>query len=420
LRLVIARSTDIPLVTLKLVVPGGDAVDPESRAGLGDVTAALALRGAGGRDAAGIAQAIAALGGSISATSDPDATTFTLSIPAANAEAGGRILADLVLRPTFAQSDLERVRKLQADALAVASRQPMQAALRLLPTAMFRGTPYGALPTAATIAAIERADVDRAFAHWVPAGSTLIVTGALPAAAAQSLAQRLFGGWRVDRAIPLRAAPITSGAPQVIVVDIPSAGQAAVLAGLQVAGRNSAEWEAMRIVNARLGSGFQGFLSQEIRVKRGLSYGAGSLLDPRRNAAILFSATQTRNETADQVVGLVVEQMARLSREPMTEAEAAERTTFVTNILANQTERTAGLADYLAGFVAAEAPLGVAMRELSGAVPSVEQLRIVSNRYFARPAPSVVVAGDSAKWLPALRVRFPQLVVVKADGSPAQ
>ena len=103
----------------------------------------------------------------------------------------------------------------------------------------------------------------------------------------------------------------------------------------------------------------------------------------------------------------------------MTEAEARERTTFVANTLGNQTERTAGLADYLAGFVSTGAPLDVAMRELAGEAPAVEQLRSVSDRYFARPMPSLVVAGDSSKWLDALRQRFPQLEVVKAAGSPA-
>jgi zinc protease len=420
LRIVAAKSTSIPLVTLKLIIPGGDAADPAGKAGLADVTAALAQRGAGGRDAAAIAQAVAGLGGSLSTIADPDATIFTLNVPAANAEAGGRILSDLVLRPSFAEIDLDRVRKQQSDALSVASRQPMQTALRLLPAAMLRGSAYGGVPSAASLAAIARDDVLAAHRRWTPAGSTLVVTGALTQAEARALGERLFGEWKGEAPAETGSAPVAAATPQVLVVDIPSAGQAAVLAGLPVAGRADAGWPALRVLNARLGSGFQSFLSQEIRVKRGLSYGAGSLFDARRKATILLAATQTANESADQVVGIILEQIRRLASEPMNAEDIAERTTFLTNALANQTERTAGLADYLASLVETGTPLDAAERELGGEAPDVAQTGSVAAQYFLSPAPTIGVAGDSRKWLDTLRGRFPQLVVVKADGTPAR
>jgi zinc protease len=421
LLVVTARSTDIPLATLKLVIPGGDAADPPGKAGLADLVAALALRGAGERDAAGIARAVASLGGTISATAEPDATVLTLSLPAAHARAGGEILADLVLRPSFAAAELDRVRKLQADTLAVAGRQPMQAALRLLPAAMFRGTDYGGLASPATLEAIDHGDVINAYRRWSPAGSTLIVSGALTDAQAGRLAESLFGRWggAEPPQAPAAIAPILPGEPRVLVVDIPGAGQAAVLAAIAIPGRDSADWPAVRIANARLGSGFQGFLSQEIRVKRGLSYGAGSLIEPRRRAALLFAATQTRNETADQVVGLVIEQIGRIAGEPMAAGAIAERATFLTNSLATQTERSSGLADYLAGLVTAGAPLATARRELAGEAPAAAAIDAAAKRYFKPEAATIVVAGDAGKWLSALRARYPQLVVVKADGTPA-
>jgi zinc protease len=420
LRVVAARSTQIPLVTLKLVIPGGDSADPEGKAGLADVTAALAQRGAGGRDTAAIAEAVAALGGSISAVANPDATIFTLNVPAANAEAGGRILADMVLRPSLAETDLDRVRKQQSDALAIAARQPMQASLRLLPAAILRGNAYTGLTSAASLSAITRGDIVAVHRSWTPVGSTLVVTGALTPAQASALGERLLGDWNGEapQRRPATSVPMTS--PQVLVVDIPSAGQAAVLAGLPVAGRTDAGWSALRLLNARLGSGFQSFLTQEIRVKRGLSYGAGSLFDLRRHASMLFAATQTANESADQVVGIMLDQIGRLAKEPMSDADVAERTIFLTNALASQTERSAGLADYLASLVEAGTPLDAARRELGGEAPDVAQTASVGARYFLAPTPTIVVAGDSRKWIGALRTRFPQLLIVDADGKPVK
>src|SRR5690606_23209035 len=128
------RSSDVPLVTMSLVVGGGDAADPPGKAGLADMLAATALRGAGGRDATALSEAIAALGGTISASADPDATVLSITVPAANAEPAGRLLADVAIRPDLADAEIERVHRLQVDALAVAARQPGATALRVLST----------------------------------------------------------------------------------------------------------------------------------------------------------------------------------------------------------------------------------------------------------------------------------------------
>ncbi|MDQ8754986.1 pitrilysin family protein [Sphingosinicella sp. LHD-64] len=414
LRVVAARSSDIPLVTLRLVIGGGDAADPGGRAGLADVMAALALRGAGGRDAGQLAQAVAALGGSIASSADADATSISLTVPAANAAAAGDLLADIARRPAFATEELERARRQQADALAVSARQPMQAALRVLMGAMTNG-----VPAATTLTAIRPEDVAGVYrSGWGPRNATLIVTGALTGDQAFALAGRLFGDWQGGTAFtPARRA---ASAPQVLVVDIPSAGQTAVLAGLPAVGRDDPAWPEFRLANARLGSGRQSLLNEEIRVRRGLSYGAGSIIDERRGGSFVFAATQTRNDAADQVVGLVLEQMRRLSAEPMTAPDLALRAAALTNGLGSQTERTSGLADYLARLVTAGAPLTMARIELAGGDgPDSADITRFAARYVRPEAATIVVAGDSQVWIEALRQRFPGLRQVTVDGVPA-
>lgn len=421
LRVVAAQSSAVPLTTMKLVIGGGDAADPAGRAGLADVMAALALRGAGSRDAATIAQAFAGLGGSISASADPDATTITVTVPAANAEAAGRLLADIVRRPAFAAAELDRVRRQQGDALAVAARQPMQAGLRVLPTAALAGTPYGAIPTVASLAALGPQDIATAQrAWWTPGNATLIVTGGLDADRAFALANALFGDWRAEGGRFASARRATNPAPQVLAIDIPSAGQAAVLVAVPVIGRAAADWPALRLANARLGLGRESLLTQELRVRRGLTYGAGSLLDERRAAALAISVTQTRNDAADQVVGLIQDQMRRLSGDPIGAAELAARDTFLTSALGSQTERTAGLADYLATLVVTGAPLATARAELAGeGAPTPAEVTAAATRYYRADAATIVVAGDARQWIVALRQRFPQVRQVTADGTPA-
>ena len=74
-----------------------------------------------------------------------------------------------------------------------------------------------------------------------------------------------------------------------------------------------------------LGGGYSSRLNQEVRIKRGLSYGASSTLDARREAALFRVAVQTKNESAAEVVGLVQAEIDRLMKEPIRAEELAAR-----------------------------------------------------------------------------------------------
>ena len=70
-----------------------------------------------------------------------------------------------------------------------------------------------------------------------------------------------------------------------------------------------------------LGGGYSARLNQEIRIRRGLSYGSGSSLDARREPGPFVASTQTRNDAAAEVLGLILAEMRRLGAEPISAAE---------------------------------------------------------------------------------------------------
>src|SRR3546814_4841154 len=77
-------------------------------------------------------------------------------------------------------------------------------------------------------------------------------------------------------------------------------------------------------------------------LKRGLTYGAGSLIDDRRDAAYLMAVTRTKTASANEVVGLILDQIGRFGREPVDAGRAGERATYLANSLSGQTESAAG------------------------------------------------------------------------------
>ena len=96
---------------------------------------------------------------------------------------------------------------------------------------------------------------------------------------------------------------------------MPKSGQAGVVVALPLPERSGSERAIGAVLNSVLGGGYSSRLNQEIRIKRGLSYGAGSTLDARREAALFRVAVQTKNESAAEVVGLVQAEIDRLMKE---------------------------------------------------------------------------------------------------------
>ena len=421
LRVIVAKSTDLPIMNAQLIIGGGASGDPEGRIGLASATANLAREGAGGRTAPQIAASLESLGAFIGAGANPDVTTVSLSAPIASLDRAAPIFADVVLRPDFPAAELERQRARALNGLRVALRDPANLAAATLNRVVFAGAPYGApnSGTAESLSAMSRDDVVAHHARWWrPDNAALVITGGMEPDAAFAFAESAFGGWtKPSVALPTiddRAGQAT--APRVVVVDMPGAGQAAVAVAVRGPDRSDADWYPASIANAVIGGGSGGHLFNEVRAKRGLSYGAYSSLVTRVDGSLFAAQTQTKNESAAEVVELVLLEIDRLTREPVTDQASTDRESFVLGGFSRSIETTGGLG----GFIGDTVTLGLPLSELQ---TYPERLRAVdpaavsavAGRWLGRERAYVVVVGDAAQFIDPLRAAHPDLVVTKAE-----
>src|SRR3546814_2184804 len=77
---------------------------------------------------------------------------------------------------------------------------------------------------------------------------------------------------------------------------------------------------------------------------------------------------------------------------------AGERATYLANSLSGQTERAAGLADYLVTLISSGAPLDALPAELSPSAPSPERIADAVAAHLRADHATIVVAGDSKQW----------------------
>jgi zinc protease len=418
LALVTARTGSVPIATMTLVLKGGGSTDPAGKAGLATMAAELATKGTASRSAQRIAAELESLGASLSSFASPDGITLSVSAPAANLEAAGTILADIVQHATFPEEELERERKRAIDALSVALKDPGAIANMVAQPLLYGGAPYGSLSdgTPASLAALTRADLASQYRrYWHPANAALVIAGGIDPRASAAMAGRLFGDWRGEGPAPALPARRAGEAqrPRTIVIDMPQAGQAAVVAAVRGIDRADPDFYNLTVANAVLGVGSKGRLFEEVRTKRALSYGANSGMPARADDALLTASAQTKNETAAEVAKIFLDELDRLSREPLTGTEVDTRKAFVTGTYIRQAESAAGFAATLAGLL----QQGIPPQEATRLVERIEGVDAAAaskaaGRVSGAGRASLVIVGDSSKFLDKLRALRPDVEVI--------
>lgn len=417
LRVVLAERRGVQLVTAELVVLAGSEVDPPARAGLASMTAGLLTKGTRRRSATQLAQAAESLGGALDSGAGWHQSGVGITVTVPKIDAALALLSEVVRQPAFAPAELERLRAQSLDELKVAYTEPGRlaalAAQRLLHGAGPYGHPAGGTP--ASLTKIARSDlVALHAARYRPDNAVLVLAGDLDAAAALQLARRHFGAWQPARdAAPGPALPPNTALPQAVaVVDMPQAGQAAVVVASPLPPLG-ADRATAAVMNSVLGGGFSSRLNQEIRIRRGLSYSAGSGLDARPEGASLRAVIQTKNESAAEVVALVQAELDRLASAPVEADELAARKATVIGDFSRSVETTAGLAAAVKGLiVAGRSPAELRTRIEALAAVSAQDVQRYAAAHLGPGGRRIAVAGNAAQFAPALRAAHPELLVV--------
>ena len=421
LRVIVIENHATPLVGAQLMVKNGGEVDPAELSGLADLTADLLTKGTKTRTAPQIAQEIEALGGVIGSGAGWDASRATVNVIASKTEPAMSILADVVRNPVFKDEEIERLRQQYLDNLSVGMNSPGTLASWVASRVVFGGTPYGhpVSGTPESIPRIKREDITTLHStYYRPDNAVLVIGGDIKSDDAFKLAERLFGDW-AKPSTPLAApqSKATGDAPKqrVVVVDMPGAGQAAVVFARRGIARTDPEFYTGLVANSVL-SGYSGRLNQEIRIKRGLSYGARSSLDTRRDVGPFVASAQTKNQSGAEVASLLMGELSRLSSEAVSETELMPRKAVVIGGFGRSLETTEGLV----GQVASLALYGLGLDEINRYIASVQavtpgQIQKFAGSRLGSADAHIIIVGDAKEFIEPLRKQFPNVEVIKRE-----
>jgi zinc protease len=172
----------------------------------------------------------------------------------------------------------------------------------------------------------------------------LVLAGDIGADVGLGLAERLLADWR-DPSVGLGAAPASASATQAarpaaapdataagatVLVDMPGAGQSAVVVAAPFVGHRHPQRRIGQVANAVIGGGYSARVNQEVRIRRGLSYGAFSETQVHPDAGLMLASTQTSHAHVAEVLRLLRAEIVRLAEAaPSPEELAARQATLV-------------------------------------------------------------------------------------------
>lgn len=419
IKLVTTQTGEVPLATITVVLPGGTSADPAGKAGVAEMTAGLADKGTATRSAEEIAQTLESLGASLSASAGADGTFISLTAPTGNLDAAGAVLSDVIRNAVFPESELDRERKRAMDGLQISMKDPGALAGMIAAPLMYGSAGYGGVTTAESLLQIKQADLAGfRTTWWHPEAAQIVISGGISPERAKSVANALFGEWTTDQPQPTPIADPSgpAPAPRALVIDMPDAGQAAVLAGVRAVSRSDADYYPLTLANTVLGSGSNGRLFEEVRTKRALSYGSYSSFGARAGQAVLAASAQTKNETADEVADVILEQFELLGTAPLDEKTLQKRRLFLGGSYARALETSSGFNGIVAGLLqqGIEPDEAAKLAERLQAV-SPQAALDVSKRIVRPENVTLIIVGNAAEFIDDLRKDYPDVEVISID-----
>ena len=457
LTVVVVERKNLPLVSVQMSLGSGVTMDDIETAGLANMTVSLLTKGTKTRSATQIAEQIEFLGGSLSNDVRLDNSNVTLNITSDKLDAAMAIMAETILNPAFSPKEIEIFRSQALDELNSNLQDPGFLASYVSSVFSFYTTPASGTPD--SLKAITQEEITQFYReNYYPERSTLIFVGDINANKAFLLAQKLFGKWKKPKSSNKKIT-ITSGTEtkeidsikitesresfekrksveaqqpllkRMLVIDLPDSGQASVSFNnsMQFAGRIVYNDEKNRgefsqhffpaiVMNSIFGGGYSSRLNQEIRIKRGLTYGAGSGITWRAYDSRFSARTQTKNITAAEVAELILAELEKIGTSDIQANELTARKEVLTGDFGRDLETNEGLMETISEFYSDWLPAS----EFNFYMKNIRAVTKKQVQQFATEnlrGGDIIIVGDYAVFKDDLAKRFPnvQVQVIKAS-----
>ncbi len=322
----------IPFTALELRFRGGTSLDDPQKRGAVNLMSGLIEEGAGDMDARTYARALEALAASFGYRATDDTVSISAQFLTENRDEVIDLLRTTLHEPRFDQDAVDRVRAQVLSGLRSDQTDPNDIAGRSFAKMAYGDHPYGSegKGTIESVTALTRDDVVEAY-ESVFARDRLYVSavGDITPTELGAILDKLLADFpETGKPIPDRADVSIEGGVSVVEFDTP---QSVALFAQRGIDRDDPDFFAAFVLNHILGGGgFESRLMQEVREKRGLTYGIGTYLVPKDLASVYLGSVSSANDRIADAVNVIRAEWARAAAEGVTQKELDDAKTYLT------------------------------------------------------------------------------------------
>jgi zinc protease len=333
LNIILAPRAGVPMVKMSLVTAKGFTSDPFGASGRARLTMNLLSESTRHHTAEKLAARLALLGASITSSASMESSAVSLSALKKNLEDSLAYYQSVITVPAFAEEDLLRLQAKQIADIRRETREPLSAAMRLLPSLLYGPqSPYGR-PLSGNgfeqeVAALKRTDCVTCYQHlFSPTTSTLLITGDFTREEIVPLLERSLGRWKNETPVARLATPAlpinrTLFQSSITLIDKPGAVQSVIVAANLAPPRDTETHLASELMNQILGGSFTSRINMNLRETKHWTYGARSEIVSSRAARPFYVYTQVQTDkTAETMKEIAKELLGIYHEQPITDSE---------------------------------------------------------------------------------------------------
>ena len=421
LGLVLIEDKRLPLISFRLAFRAGDANDPPQLPGLMDMMSHLLSEGTESRTSRQIAEEIERLGATLSVGSTSDFTTIAASSLSIYAEEILELLADVTLRSTFPQNEVDLARENTKQLLIQQRAQPSFLASERMAKVIFGEHPYAAIsPTEEMLDALTRDELlSFRISTFIPNNAVLIVIGDFQNDSLVRQVEELFADWGSGN-IRQAASPALPRRTErtIYLVDRPGSAQSNIVIANQAITRSSSDYFPMLLMHTVLGANASSRMFMNLREHKGYTYGAYTNLDARRLAGTFRATAEVRTAVTGPSLHEFFYELDRIREKAVSAEEIINAKSYLTGVFPIRIETQDGLIDQFVNIKMLDLPDNYlrAYRDQVEAV-TVDQIQAVAQKYVRPDLAAVVVVGDAAEISEEIKPYSEKIEVYDTDGN---
>lgn len=387
----------LPFVAVELLFRGGASLDEPGKRGATYLMTSTLEEGAGDLDARGFAEALEGLGASFRFDADDDTVSVSARMLSENRDQAASLLASALSAPRFDTDAVERVRAQIAQSILADQKDPGTLASEAFAAQAWGSHPYATVikGTSDSLAALSRDDLiavkDRIMARD---HAIVSVVGDVTADQAAAMVDTLLAGLPARGGdLPGKAAVGLSGGVTAIDWDSP---QSVVIFGQPGLPLLDPDYFPLMVANHILGGpGFSARLMDEIREKRGLTYGISTYLVNKEHGDLWQGAFSASNDKVGEAIRILRAEWARMAEGGVTGKELTDAKTYLTGSYPLRFDGNGTIASLLAGMqlVGLDTDYVNRRNALVDAVTSEDVARVAA-KYMRPDGLRIVVAGQ--------------------------